>query len=175
VKHGLSERALARSGRGAGENLNVQPPAEAGSRIRALSLFGLILMVGGMLGLYFSHSLFSPWPAVIAVQGAAVVLMAWARATLGRRSFHATADPTAGGLVTAGPYRFIRHPIYTAACLFGWAGAAGHWSARSALLGGLLFAGALVRMLCEERLVSGQYPEYREYARTTKRMVPYVF
>jgi hypothetical protein len=34
-----------------------------------------------------------------------------------------------------------------------------------------LFAGALVRMLCEERLVKGWYPEYREYARTTKRMI----
>jgi protein-S-isoprenylcysteine O-methyltransferase Ste14 len=143
--------------------------------VKALSLFGLLLMMCGLLGLYLGHSLFSPSPVVIAVQCAAVGLMAWARATLGRRSFHASADPTAGGLVTAGPYRFIRHPIYTAACLFGCAGVLGNWSARSALLGGLLFAGALVRMLCEEHLVRGWYPEYREYARTTKRMVPYVF
>lgn len=28
----------------------------------------------------------------------------------------------AGGLVTNGPYRFIRHPIYTAVCLFVWTG-----------------------------------------------------
>jgi protein-S-isoprenylcysteine O-methyltransferase Ste14 len=41
-----------------------------------------------------------------------------ARVTFGRRSFHAAANPTAGGLVTTGPYRLIRHPIYTAACLF---------------------------------------------------------
>jgi steroid 5-alpha reductase family enzyme len=175
VRNGLSERGLAPRDRGAGGNLNIQSPAEASSRIRAWSYFGLLLMTGGMLGLYFGHSLFSPRPAVITVQGAAVVLMAWARATLGRRSFHASADPTGGGLVTVGPYRFIRHPIYTAACLFGWAGMLGNWSARSALLGGLLFAGALVRMFCEERLVRDLYPEYREYARATKRMVPYVF
>jgi protein-S-isoprenylcysteine O-methyltransferase Ste14 len=35
--------------------------------------------------------------------------------------------------------------------------------------------GAIVRMLCEERLVVERYPEYREYARTTSRMVPFVF
>jgi protein-S-isoprenylcysteine O-methyltransferase Ste14 len=132
-------------------------------------------MMAGMLGLLFSRALFSPSPAVIATQCAAVALMAWARLTLGSRSFHAAADPTAGGLVTGGPYRFIRHPIYTAACLFGWAGIMGNWSWRSGLFGALLFLGALGRMLCEEKLVTEQYPEYRKYAKSTKRMVPGVF
>ena len=142
---------------------------------RTLSLGALLLMMAGMLGLFFSKALFSPSPVAIAAQCAAVALMAWARLTLGRRSFHAAADPTAGGLVTGGPYRFIRHPIYTAACLFGWAGMLGNWSWRAGLFGALLFIGALGRMLCEERLVTEQYPEYRQYAKSTKRMVPGVF
>jgi protein-S-isoprenylcysteine O-methyltransferase Ste14 len=142
---------------------------------RTLSLAALLLMTAGMLGLLFSRALFSPRPVVIAAQCAAVALMAWARQTLGRRSFHAAADPTAGGLVTSGPYRFIRHPIYTAACLFGWAGIMGNWSWRAGLFGALLFLGALGRMLCEEKLVTEQYPEYRQYAKSTKRMVPGVF
>ena len=101
--------------------------------------------------------------------------MIWARMTFGHRSFHASADPTEGGLVTTGPYRFIRHPIYTAACLFGWAGAVSNWSAPAAVLGAMMTVGAIVRMLCEERLVVERYPEYREYARTTRRMVPFIF
>lgn len=142
---------------------------------RTLSVCALLLMMAGMLGLFFSKALFSPSPVVIAAQCAAVGLMAWARLTLGRRSFHAAADPTAGGLVTSGPYRFIRHPIYTAAWLFGWAGMLGNWSWRAGLFGALLFLGALGRMLCEEILVTEQYPEYRQYAKSTKRMVPGVF
>ena len=143
--------------------------------LKALSIGGLALMALGLAGLILRDSLFSLGPAVIAVQSAAVALMIWARAVFGRRSFHATANPTAGGLVTTGPYRFIRHPIYAAACFFGWAGVASHWSAVSAQLGVLLLIGAFVRMLCEERLLAGQYPEYREYARVTKRIVPYLF
>ncbi len=132
-------------------------------------------MAAAIVILVMTNSLFSAMPLVILVQSAAAALLLWARVTFGRRSFHAGADPTAGGLVTAGPYRFIRHPIYTAVCLFGWAGVVAHWSPLNALLGVLLFLGALARMLCEERLLPETYPEYRDYARTTKRMIPGLF
>ena len=132
-------------------------------------------MTAAVIGLWMNHALFSPSPIAIAVQCAAVALMAWARLTLGRRSFHAAADPTSGGLVSTGPYHFIRHPIYTAACLFVWTGVLANWSLAAASYGTLLLAGAIVRMLCEEQLMKERYPEYRAYARVTKRMIPYVF
>jgi len=145
------------------------------ARLKTLSLAALLLMVVAVLGLLATNSLLARTPPGIAVQVAAFLLMVWARLTFGRRSFHASADPTPGGLVTTGPYRFIRHPIYTAACVFIWAGVLSNWSVLAASLGVLLLVGAIVRMLCEERLVVAAYPEYRDYARTTKRMVPYVF
>jgi len=118
---------------------------------------------------------FSAKLLVIAVQVAAVLLMVWARITFGRRSFHATADPTAGGLVTSGPYALMRHPIYTSVCLFVVAGGLAHFSWTTAGCLGLTLAGSLARMLTEERLLLVTYPEYAEYARRTSRMVPYVF
>jgi len=143
--------------------------------LKTLSWVGLLVMIAALVGLYLIGSLFSSHPLVIALQVGAVLLMLWARITFGLRSFHATANPTAGGLVTSGPYRYIRHPIYTAACLFGWAGILAHASAASIALGVVLLAGGLVRMLGEERLVAETYPEYGEYARRTKRMIPFVF
>lgn len=142
---------------------------------KAVSLVSFVVMVLALLGLLMSDSLFSPSPAVIAVQCLAGLLMLWARWTFGRRSFHAAANPTAGGLVTSGPYRFIRHPIYTAVCLFGWAGVVHGGSVLALLLGLLLLAGALGRILSEERLLVETYPEYQAYARVTKRMIPYLF
>jgi protein-S-isoprenylcysteine O-methyltransferase Ste14 len=121
------------------------------------------------------RSLFSPSPVVIVPQVVALLFMIWARVTFGRRSFHFAANPTEGGLVTTGPYRLIRHPIYTAVCLFTVAGAAAHWSWTTSLPGGLVLGGELVRLLCEERLVTARYPEYRQYARRSWRMIPYVF
>lgn len=143
--------------------------------LRTISLAALLLMTLASVGLLVRGAFFSSQPVVIMAEVTAVALMVWARLAFGRRSFHAAANPTAGGLVTTGPYRFIRHPIYTAVCLFGWSGILAHWSPINVLLGALLLAGAVGRMLCEERLIIEVYPEYRDYARATKRMVPYVF
>jgi len=143
--------------------------------LKILSLAGLSSMAAALVGLWWIGALFSPSPFVIAVQVFSIALMAWARITFGHRSFHAAADPTAGGIVTAGPYRFIRHPIYAAACLFGWAGIASHISLAAIALGVLLAAGALLRLSCEERLIVARYPEYRDYARRTKRLIPFVY
>ena len=143
--------------------------------MRTISLAALLLMALAATGLVVRGAFFSSQPAVIMAEVTAVALMVWARLTFGRRSFHAAANPTAGGLVTTGPYRYIRHPIYTAVCLFGWAGVLAHWSLINVLLGALLLVGAVGRMLCEERLIIEAYPEYRDYARVTWRMVPYIF
>lgn len=133
------------------------------------------MMVAGLAGLILMESVFSRSLVVIALQGAAAALMIWARITFGRRSFHATADPTAGGLVTNGPYRFIRHPIYTAVCVFVVAGVAAHPSIAAYALAGLVVIGAIGRILAEENLLRAKYPAYADYSRRTSRMIPFVF
>ena len=143
--------------------------------LKTISVAGLLLMIGGVLGLLGTRSLWSGAPLVIAAQAAAVALMVWARITFGRRSFHASADPTEGGLVTTGPYRFVRHPIYTAVCVFVVAGACAHASFITAGLVLLVLAGSFARIVAEEHLLLQRYPEYAEYAARTKRMVPHVF
>ena len=143
--------------------------------LKTFSLAALLLMIFAIAGLVVRDSFFSLQPVAIMAEISAVALAVWARLTFGRRSFHAAANPTAGGLVTTGPYRLIRHPIYAAVCIFGWSGILTHWSLINALLGVLLFVGAVGRMLCEEHLIMEVYPEYRDYAQATKRMVPYIF
>jgi protein-S-isoprenylcysteine O-methyltransferase Ste14 len=143
--------------------------------MKALSLLGFAVMVVGMIGLWRVGALFGNNPLLIALQVAAGGLMIWARITFGLRSFHASANPTSGGLVVHGPYRVIRHPIYTAICLFVVAGVLGHLSVISVLFALLVGAGALARMLSEERLLIRRYQEYSTYSARTKRMIPWVF
>jgi protein-S-isoprenylcysteine O-methyltransferase Ste14 len=131
-------------------------------------------MVAVVVGLWKTGTLLSPRPAAVALQAIAAVLFVWARATFGLRSFHPAANPTEGGLVTTGPYRWMRHPIYAAILLFAGAGAVARPSAGS-LFFLLVAAGAAVRIAAEETLLVERYPEYRDYARRTKRLIPLLF
>jgi protein-S-isoprenylcysteine O-methyltransferase Ste14 len=138
-------------------------------------MIGYLGMIGSLVGLLAMRALFSSSPLVILAQVLAFVLLLWARVTFGRRSFHVVADPTAGGLVTGGPYRYIRHPIYASFCLFISAGVAAHWSWKAGLCGGVVLGCAVLRISCEESLVAARYPEYAQYSLTTWRMIPYVY
>jgi len=139
------------------------------------SRIGFMLMVAGLAGLIAARAIVSTTPLVIACQVLAVCLMLWARVTFGRRSFHAGATPTDGGLVTNGPYRFIRNPIYASVCLFAWASSLGHLSVFSVAMALLLSVGAGLRIRAEESLLMERYREYADYAARTKRIVPLVY
>ncbi|MEP6916570.1 MAG: methyltransferase, partial [Acidobacteriota bacterium] len=107
-------------------------------------------------------------------QVGAVALMLSARVAFGMRSFHAAANPTSGGLVTIGPYRWLRHPIYAAALYFVWAAAIDHRSLPAIAAAVLVTAGASVRMYAEETLLVRMYPDYIAYSARTARVVPFV-
>jgi protein-S-isoprenylcysteine O-methyltransferase Ste14 len=80
--------------------------------------------------------------------------------------------PAARGLVTRGPYRVVRHPVYLGeigACT-GLALAAPS-PVNAAVLGALLLA-QTVRMRLEERALCDAFPEYEAYALSTPRLVP---
>jgi protein-S-isoprenylcysteine O-methyltransferase Ste14 len=140
----------------------------------ALSAIALIILVGCIAVLYLRGAIFGTEAIAIGVQIAAALLMIWARLTFGFRSFHGTARPTKGGLVTSGPYKYFRHPIYAAIVYFLLAALVDHFSAASAGLILLSLAMLAIRMKAEEHLLVEIYPAYAEYSRTTKRVIPFL-
>ncbi len=142
--------------------------------LRRYSILGYGLMIASIIPLIFLRAVFSPSPIVVTIQILSVGLMVWARITFGSRSFHFAANPTQGGLVTSGPYRFIRHPIYASILYFVAVGVAANLTLAHLGLFGALCVGVTVRIACEEVLVGREYPDYRAYARRTKRIIPFL-
>lgn len=78
-------------------------------------------------------------------------------------------------VVTRGPYQFVRHPAYTGVIIAHTGMTLVLLNLASALTLVLLVVPAFLwRIRVEERLLS-QLPEYAEYARGRRRLVPYVW
>jgi protein-S-isoprenylcysteine O-methyltransferase Ste14 len=137
-----------------------------------ISVIGYGLMNGGMLALYFSKALLASTPLGLALQAIAGLLMAWARITLGTRSFHVPANPTAGKLIVHGPYRYMRHPIYAALLYFNWAGASTNVKTTSVAAALMVTIGVAIRISLEERMLHSHFQGYANYAALTPRLVP---
>lgn len=143
---------------------------------KQISVIATIALLSAILGLFYTSNLFGNGPVTIAIQVAAVLLMIWARLTFGLRSFHFSANPVQkGDLVTSGPYRFLRHPIYVSIWIFAWTGAIAHLSLLGSLFALAVFGALLTRMLCEEELLLQRFPEYVEYSKRAKRLIPFVY
>ena len=111
---------------------------------------------------------------LLALAGAALVLRS--RAELGPAwSFVPKADQGTG-LVTTGPYRLVRHPIYLGLALLamGEALAFGSWPALMIVLSGIVPTFAW-RARAEEKLLSRTFGErYAVYRQRTKMIIPYL-
>jgi protein-S-isoprenylcysteine O-methyltransferase Ste14 len=146
----------------------------ADRRLAAISTVAYAALVGSIAALVLTNGIVGRGTPANAAQVAAIALMIWARITFGRRSFHFAATPTEGALVTSGPYRYVRNPIYAAALLAIGAGVATNWSLVNGALGALVLIAMLVRILCEESLLGARYPEFADYRAKTRRLIPFV-
>jgi protein-S-isoprenylcysteine O-methyltransferase Ste14 len=116
-------------------------------------------------------------PAIAwALAAGGAVLGAWALYCNRPGNFNIRPIPRVGGhLVQQGPYRWIRHPMYTAVILCGLAcawvlGSATGWLAWAALVTVLA-----VKATLEERWMLDQHPDYAAYRTRTWRFVPGLF
>jgi protein-S-isoprenylcysteine O-methyltransferase Ste14 len=133
----------------------------------------LILMVAlGILGMpAFGRGAASAGAWALAASGVALGL--WALSANRPGNFNIRPAPRSGGrLVQHGPYRWIRHPMYSAVILFaaacGWAATSG-WALAEWVV---LVAVLAVKARFEERWMSVAHPGYAAYCERTRMFVP---
>jgi protein-S-isoprenylcysteine O-methyltransferase Ste14 len=80
-----------------------------------------------------------------------------------------------GTLVRAGPYRFVRHPIYAAvlASALGWALLVQGWLTLAYVV--LLFLFFDVKARKEEKWLVARYPEYASYQCRVRKLIPFIY
>jgi len=147
--------------------------ARLGSLLVALQFVLLAwLVVDGVRGLAAGMA-----PAdAIAFALAGFALGVWALSANRLGNFNIRPTPRAGGrLVQHGPYRRIRHPMYSALMLAGVAAARCSTDESTWLVLLALAAVLVVKAGVEERGMLAQHAAYGEYRRRTWRFVPWLF
>jgi len=119
-------------------------------------------------------------PAILGWSAAALTVCGiafaiWARVYLGQNwSSHPTVKVD-HELVTSGPYRYVRHPIYTGLMLAAF-GAALIVSPFGFVIFVVIFLVFFFRIDKEEKLLLALFPnEYAVYQTQTKRLIPFIW
>jgi protein-S-isoprenylcysteine O-methyltransferase len=142
--------------------------------LRFVSSIALPVVIAVIVALAATGNLFAFSPILIAIQLSSVCLAAWARRSFARGSFRVVATPAGEAILRRGPYRLMRHPMYSAALLFVWSGVLAHIAEWTVAVGVLVIFVVVLRIVIEERLLLERYGDYADYARTTKALIPFV-
>jgi len=163
--------------RGAGATRNDEPRASRLFHLTMVSI-GQALILFPFPGPLRARFLPEALPLVIAglaIEVAALAFSIWARRVLGRNWSGAVTTKVDHELVRSGPYRRVRHPIYSG--MFGLSlGTALAVGEVRTLLGIAFLVVAFRRKIRqEERLLAGLFgPAWEDYRRTTGAVIPWL-
>lgn len=136
----------------------------------------VISQMACMFTLLLSGPFLAGKAVLLVLQAAALALGLWAVLTMGIGRFGIHPEPAVRSrLTTVGPYRWIRHPMYSSVLLYFGASVGGHFSWWRLGVFAVLGATLLVKMHYEESLLLKHFQGYADYCEKSKRIVPFLY
>lgn len=138
------------------------------------------MFVGVQFACIIAFLVSGPWIArqawFLTLELLGILLMTWAILTMRVTKVNVFPEVRAGSrLVTNGPYRWIRHPMYTALLLITLALLCESFSYWRGFWWILLSADLVAKLFAEERSLGEVFDDYEAYRSRTWRLVPWIF
>ncbi|MCX5828493.1 MAG: isoprenylcysteine carboxylmethyltransferase family protein [Deltaproteobacteria bacterium] len=113
---------------------------------------------------------------LLVVETGGIALGVWSLAVMGRKNLNIAPTVRDGAqLITRGPYRFIRHPMYASVLLTVWAVIIDQSTLLRSIVGLILTADLMIKMIYEEGILKWHFRDYPAYTERTKRIIPFIF
>lgn len=160
---------------------DIRAAAEPLDRLLLIVLsVGAVLLIGLMLAVFVGWLPNDAQPGVL-IPGAVLTLAGiggtfYCRAHLGQFWTAEAVVHEQHRIVESGPYRVVRHPIYSCALLLFAGSALTFLNVGTLLCSGLIAAAYILKAGLEDRLLLARLPGYADYARRVRyRLVPGVW
>jgi protein-S-isoprenylcysteine O-methyltransferase Ste14 len=140
------------------------------------SLILIAIQLVTLLYLFITGPLIPSDPIIFLIFIAGIALGLWAAYSFRTTKFTWLPEiPENAALVTAGPYRIIRHPMYTAVILITAALLINEPSAPRLIVWVILLADLLYKTMLEESYLHHHFKQYGEYVVNTQRLIPFLY
>ncbi|HET9801875.1 MAG TPA: isoprenylcysteine carboxylmethyltransferase family protein [Candidatus Acidoferrum sp.] len=156
--------------------------ADGGAKVRDPKFLWMVLLhtavlIGAAVEVVFLRRPFIPWLAVVsfALFLVANVVRWWVIRTLGEHWNVQVMDSTKLGVITTGPFAYVRHPNYAAVFLEMFFLPLIHTAWITAIAGSVAHAIVLSQRLSTEEKVLFSDPQYRAAMSSKPRFVPGLF
>jgi protein-S-isoprenylcysteine O-methyltransferase Ste14 len=130
----------------------------------------------GIFYFIFTGSVFPENIYVLIIEIIATLIGVWAVLAMKMHTLTVMPSVKQGGqLCTSGPYRVIRHPMYTAVLLLLLGLLLNNYSHTGLVVFFIVLVDLIVKMNVEEKILIAHYADYKDYMTGTKRIVPFIY
>lgn len=122
----------------------------------------------------YSSSKTLSWIGII-ITALGIGFALWARLTIGSNWSGVVMIKSDHELIQSGPYSIVRHPTYSGFifALIGTVMVLNEW--RGVIGFGILVISFLWKIEKEEKMLSHQFPNYKDYQQKTKKIIPFIY
>lgn len=112
----------------------------------------------------------------LSIEISGILLAIWAILVMSKSKLNIAPLPRSDTkMITSGPYKLIRHPMYLSLVLSLTPLLISYYSTVNALILLTLFTNLVFKILFEESVLNEYFDEYRDYTLNTKRIIPFIW
>jgi len=140
-----------------------------------LSFFLVIVQFVCIIVLAIKGTILSELHYLLFIQLLFIILGLWALISMKFR-FNISPDLLDGSeFINVGPYRYIRHPMYLATLGITFCWILPDFNVTLLIIWTILLIDLLVKLNYEENILKQKFIFYKQYAKQTKRLIPFIY